>query len=84
MTVETKTWSALLMEAVERNFEEAWKEKYGENYPALFDVRIAFVPEKVVKISDRYETKEHLMIDDHFERVAGYSDLYVMNLEDDK
>lgn len=60
MTVETKTWSALLMEAVERNFEEVWKEKYGENYPEFFDVRISFVPiVSNVRKDGKYEKDEN-------------------------
>ena len=63
---------------------EKWSGQYGEEFPDAFRVEISLVPEKVVKISDRYETKEQLFTDEHFERVAGYNDLYVMNLEDDK
>lgn len=74
----------LITDGVINSLLEKWSEKYGEEFPDVFRVEISLQPMKVVKISDRYETKEHLMIDDHFERVAGYNDLYVMNIEDDK
>lgn len=35
-------------------------------------------------MNDNHKTKEGLIWDDHFENVAGYADLYVMNIEDDK
>lgn len=73
----------LITDFVTNGLLEKWSEKYMEEFPDVFKVEISLVPTKVVKISDRYETKEQLEIDDHFERVAGYTDLYVMNLEDE-
>lgn len=73
----------LITDYITNTLLEKWSEKYGEEFPEVFCVEISLVPKKVVKISDRYETKEHIMDDEHFKRVSGYSDLYVMNLEDE-
>lgn len=72
----------LINDFVSNTLLEKWSEKFGKEFPDVFRVEISLQPMKVVKIFDRYETKEHLMTDDHFERVAGYTDLYVMNIED--
>ena len=76
--------SCLITDFIENSVLEKWSEKYAEEFPDVFKVEISLCPMKVVKISDRYETKEQLDFDNNFERVAAYTDLYVMNIEDDK
>jgi len=73
-----------IKEFVTNELLERWSEKYSEEFPDVFRVEISLCPVKVLKISDRYETKEELVPDDHFERVAGYTNLFVMNFEDEK
>lgn len=70
-------------EFVTNELLEKWSEKYSEEFPDVFRVEISLCPLKVLKISDRYETKEELVTDEHFERVSGYNNLCVMNFEDE-
>lgn len=73
----------LINDYVKKGLLEKWSEKYGEEYPDVFNVAIYLCPMKVVKTSDRYGTKEELEFDEHFEKIASDTKLYVMNLEDE-